>query len=227
MSCAPRIRLHVHLTDAALRGADPRAVCQIEGLGPVTGGHPADLARPHPTPPSPSGPCSPPTSPPPTPTKSRDPCAKPSGCGTPPRVYPWSQTLSRTLDRTLDLDHTTALPGPRAAAAHPAKPTPATSARSPGGSTGTKPSATSTSDNRHPGVFLWRSRHGWIWLVTNTGTHPLGRSPSRPRHLGRRRTEGRTATPTDHGSSSKTGAPLRHRIDLIRPSAKAQLILRT
>ena len=34
--CAPRIRLHVHLTDAALRGADPRAVCRIEGLGPVT-----------------------------------------------------------------------------------------------------------------------------------------------------------------------------------------------
>ena len=34
--CAPRIRLHVHLTDAALRGADSRAVCRIDGLGPVT-----------------------------------------------------------------------------------------------------------------------------------------------------------------------------------------------
>ena len=34
--CAPRIRLHVHLTDVALRGTDPRAVCRVDGVGPVT-----------------------------------------------------------------------------------------------------------------------------------------------------------------------------------------------
>lgn len=30
-----------------------------------------------------------------------------------------------------------------------------------------------------PGTYLWRSPHGWYWLVDHTGTHAL------PRHLGR------------------------------------------
>jgi hypothetical protein len=28
-----------------------------------------------------------------------------------------------------------------------------------------------------PGLYLWRSPHGWIYLVTNTGTHDLGNNP--------------------------------------------------
>lgn len=28
-----------------------------------------------------------------------------------------------------------------------------------------------------PGIYLWRSPGGWIFLVTNNGTLPLGRSP--------------------------------------------------
>lgn len=34
--CAPRVVLHVHLTDAALNGADRSAVCRVGGVGPVT-----------------------------------------------------------------------------------------------------------------------------------------------------------------------------------------------
>ena len=85
--CGPRIQLHVHLSQAALTGSDPAGMCRIDGIGPLTVATLRTwLGRP--TPPSPSGPCSPPTSPPPTPTRSRDPCAKPSGCGTPPRSTP-------------------------------------------------------------------------------------------------------------------------------------------
>ena len=29
-----------------------------------------------------------------------------------------------------------------------------------------------------PGVFLWRTPHGWIHLVTNAGTHNLGTTPT-------------------------------------------------
>ena len=29
-----------------------------------------------------------------------------------------------------------------------------------------------------PGMFLWRSPHGWIFLVNNTGTHHLGDNPT-------------------------------------------------
>ncbi|MDX6321105.1 MAG: hypothetical protein QOF52_963, partial [Propionibacteriaceae bacterium] len=28
-----------------------------------------------------------------------------------------------------------------------------------------------------PGLYLWRSPHGWIYLATNTGTHDLGNNP--------------------------------------------------
>ena len=78
-----------------------------------------------------------------------------------------------------------------------------------------------------PGVYFWRSRHGWVWLVTNTGTHALGRGPRCRRLLASRRTEGRTAAPDRPRLVLEPERPLRHRIDLIRPSAKAQLILRT
>jgi len=27
-----------------------------------------------------------------------------------------------------------------------------------------------------PGVYLWRSPHGWLYLVDHTGTHSLGKS---------------------------------------------------
>ena len=85
--CGPRIQLHVHLSQAALTGSDPAGSAASTGSAPSRW-PPCGPGSAPPTPPSPSGPCSPPTSPPPTPTKSRDPCAKPSGCGTPPRSTP-------------------------------------------------------------------------------------------------------------------------------------------
>ena len=78
-----------------------------------------------------------------------------------------------------------------------------------------------------PGVYFWRSRHGWVWLVTNTGTHALGRGPGADAFWQAAAPRAEPPSPTDHGSSSKPERTLRHRIDLIRPSAKAQLILRT
>ncbi len=174
--CGPRIQLHVHLSQAALTGSDPAAVCRIDGIGPLTVAtlrtwlgttDTAITVRPVLTPDQPAA----------------DTYEIPRSMRQavrlrhPASVYPWSQTLSRTLDRTLDLDHT--------------RPYLAPSRGGPPGQThlgNLGPLA--RREHRHktfghlhvrqpaPGIYLWRSRHGWIWLVTNTGTHPLGRSPT-------------------------------------------------
>jgi Domain of unknown function (DUF222) len=198
--CAPRIRLHVHLTDAALRGADPQAVCRIEGLGPVTAQTVRDwLGRSDiavtlqpvvlPDPPPVDGYE--------IPQAIRDALA----ARHPASVYPWSQSAGPAVD----LDHTTAyVPLEKGG---------------PPGQTGVGTlGPLARREHRHktfghlkvrqavPGVYFWRSRHGWVWLVTK---HRHSRPRPRPRSrrlLASRRTEGRSGTPTDHGSSSNRSA---------------------
>ena len=218
--CAPRIRLHVHLTDAALRGADPRAVCRIEGLGPVTAQTVRDwLGR------SDASVTVQPVvlpDPPPVdgyeiPQAIRDALA----ARQPASVFPWSQSVGPAVD----LDHTTAyVPLEKGG---------------PPGQTGVGTlGPLARREHRHktfghfkvrqpvPGVYFWRSRHGWVWLVTNSGTHSLGRGPRADAfwHAAAPRAE---LPPRKAPARPRTGATLRHRIDLIHPSAKAQIILRT
>ncbi len=218
--CAPRIRLHVHLTDAALRGADPRAVCRIEGLGPVTAQTVRDwLGR------SDASVTVQPVvlpDPPPVdgyeiPQAIRDALA----ARQPASVFPWSQSVGPAVD----LDHTAAyVPLEKGG---------------PPGQTGVGTlGPLARREHRHktfghlkvrqpvPGVYFWRSRHGWVWLVTNSGTHSLGRGPRADAfwHAAAPRA---ALPPRKAPARPRTGAPLRHRIDLIHPSAKAQIILRT
>jgi hypothetical protein len=218
--CAPRIRLHVHLTDAALRGADPRAVCRIEGLGPVTAQTVRDwLGRS-----DASVTVQPVVLPDPPPVDAyeipqaiRDALA----ARHPASVYPWSQSAGPAVD----LDHTTAyVPMEKGG---------------PPGQTGVGTlGPLARREHRHktfghlkvrqpfPGVYFWRSRHGWVWLVTNTGTHSLGRGP-RADALWQAAAPRAEPPPRQTTLRPRTGAPLRHRIDLIHPSAKAEFILRT
>ena len=218
--CAPRIRLHVHLTDAALRGADPRAVCRIEGLGPVTAHTVRDwLGRT-----DASVTLQPVVLPDPPPVDGyeipqaiRDALA----ARHPASVYPGSQSAGPAVD----LDHTTAyVPLEKGG---------------PPGQTGVGTlGPLARREHRHktfghlkvrqpvPGVYFWRSRHGWVWLVTNTGTHALGRGPGADAfwQAAAPRAE---PPPRQATAPPRTGAPPRQRIDLIHPSAMAQLILRT
>jgi hypothetical protein len=87
----------------------------------------------------------------------------------PASIFPFAPTTSRTMD----LDHTIPyLPPERGG---------------PPGQTGLhnlgplsrsqhrlKTFGRWTALQPEPGVYLWRSPHGWIYLATNTGTHDLG-----------------------------------------------------
>ena len=77
-----------------------------------------------------------------------------------------------------------------------------------------------------PGVFFWRSRHGWAWLVTNTGTHPLGRGPAVDALW--QAAAPRAVPPSPRTvPGPKTRSHRRYRTDIIRPEAGTQLIMRT
>ena len=218
--CAPRIRLHVHLTDAALRGADPRAVCRIEGLGPVTAQTVRDwLGRSdaHVTVQPVVVPDPPPVDGYEIPQAIRDALA---ACH-PASVYPWSQSVGPAAD----LDHTTAyLPLEKGG---------------PPGQTGVGTlGPLARREHRHktfghlkvrqpvPGVYVWRSRYGWVWLVTNSGTHSLGRGPKADAFW-KAAAPRAESPPPKRAPNAEAERQLRCRIDIMRPSAKAQIILRT
>ena len=166
----PRVQLYVHLTEAALTGLDPRAVARVEGIGPITAatvrawlrradvsvtlrpvvvpGHaiPVDAYE---IPPS---------------------VRQAVRLRSPASMFPWSGCTSPTMD----LDHIKAYRrlaeggppgqtgpnglGPLARGEHCGKTSGRWQTRSPA-----------------PGVQLWRTPHGWVHLVTNQGTFPLGR----------------------------------------------------
>ena len=165
-----RVQLYVHLTDAALRGTDPTAVCRVEGVGPVTASTVRSWLR------------------------SSDaritvrPVTVPGeaipvdGYEIPHRVreavllrdpgssFPWSWCTNRL---SLQLDHVRPWIA-RQRGGPPGQTDPANLAplsqpehqRKTSGRWGERTAA--------PGVCLWRSPHGWITLVTNQGTFPLG-----------------------------------------------------
>jgi Domain of unknown function (DUF222) len=218
--CAPRVQLHVHLTDVALLSADPNAVCRINGVGPVTAHTVRDwlgrsdiavTVRPTVLP-----------DPPPVdsyeiPRAIRDALA----ARHPGSVYPWSNATGSAVD----LDHTIAYV-PLDQGGPPAQTGP------------DKLGPLNRREHRHKtfghlkvrqpaaGVHLWRSRHGWVWLVTNAGTHPLGNTPAahalwraaaaHPEPL-RRATKPSPRAPAQFGA----------RIDISRPVLGPELILRT
>jgi hypothetical protein len=138
----------------------------------------------------------------------------------PASVYPWSQSAGPAVD----LDHTTAY-------------VPMEKGGPPGQTVGTL-GPLARREHRHktfghlkvrqpvPGVYFWRSRHGWVWLVTNTGTHSIGRGPGADAfwQAAAPRAE---PPPRQTTARPRTGTPLRYRIDLMHAGAKTQLILRT
>ncbi len=143
--CGPRIQLHVHLSQAALTGSDPAAVCRIDGIGPLTVAtlrtwlgttDTAITVRPVLTPDQPAAD----TYEIPPAMRQAVTAAAPR-LGTTPGPKPSIGPLMLIT------------PGPTCppiAADRPVRPTSATSAHSPAANTATKPSATSTSDNPHP-----------------------------------------------------------------------------
>ena len=167
-----RVQLYVHLTEAALNGTDPSAVCRVEGVGPVTAttlrrwlGRPEAKVTVRPV------------------VVPGD-AIPVDGYEIPQRVreavllrnpasgYPWSWCTDR---HALQLDHVQPYlamsrggpPGqtdpaglaPLVQTEHQAKTSGSWRERSPA-----------------PGVYLWRTPHGWVTLVTNQGTFPLGTS---------------------------------------------------
>jgi hypothetical protein len=165
-----RVQLYVHLTDAALNGKDADAVCRVEGVGPITVRTVRDWLR-----------CA-------DAKVTVRPVVVPGQAisvdgyeiphavrqavllRNPASVFPWSWCTER---HSLQLDHVRrylalvrgGLPGqtdpanlgPLVQTEHQPKTNGRWQERTPA-----------------PGVYLWRSPHGWIDLVTNQGTFPLG-----------------------------------------------------
>ena len=165
-----RVQLYVHLTDAALNGTDPDAVCRVEGVGPVTvrtvrswlrRSDAKVTVRPL-TVPGDAIPV--------------DGYEIPHGIReavllrNPASAFPWGWCTDR---HSLQLDHVRRYlamvrGGP------PGRTDPANLA--PLVQTEHQPKTSGRWRERTPapGVYLWRSPHGWIHLVTDQGTFPLG-----------------------------------------------------
>ena len=219
-SCAPRIQLHVHLTDAALSGADPRALCRVEGVGPVTawtvrnwlGRSDVSVTVRSVVIPDPA-----PIDAYEIPRSIRDAVT----ARLPGSVFPWSDAVGPAVD----LDHT--VPYHRMEQGGP----PGQTAADNLGPLARREHVSKTFGHfraRQPaaGVFFWRSRHGWIWLVTNTGTHPLGRNAA-ARALWQAAAP--RSDPAVPGEPSTPAAPLRqpYPVELHRPSPRVGITLRT
>ena len=165
-----RVQLYVHLTDAALKGEDPEAVCRVEGVGPVTVGSVREWlrkadARVTVRPVTVPGQAVP-----------VDGYEIPHAVReavllrNPASVFPWSWCTDR---RAIQLDHVKAYlamvrGGP------PGQTRPANLAPLIGTEHQRKTSRRWQQRTPAPGVFVWRSPHGWVELVTNQGTFPLG-----------------------------------------------------
>ncbi|MGI8458951.1 MAG: hypothetical protein ACR2LI_12680 [Propionibacteriaceae bacterium] len=164
----PKVVLHVHLSDAALRGAG-EAIARVEGVGPITVATVrdwlgrADVAvsvRPVPV----AADAVPADS-----YEIPDRLRRALRLRHPAEIYPWGTST----DGRVDLDHTIPYRSPER---------------------GGPPGQTSL-DNLGPltrrhhrlkthgqlavrqpaaGVYLWRTTHGYTYLVTNTGTWDLG-----------------------------------------------------
>lgn len=165
-----RVQLYVHLTDAALDGKDPGAVGRVEGAGPVTvatvrrwlGRADAKVTVRPVVIPGQAVPV--------------DGYEIPRGTReavllrNPASVFPWSWCTERGA---VQLDHVRAYLAQRRGGP-PGQTSPANLAPLVGTEHQRKTSGRWQERTPAPGVFLWRSPHGWVELVTNQGTFPLG-----------------------------------------------------
>ncbi len=169
-TAGPRVQLYVHLTDAALAGTDPRAIARVEGVGPIT----VSTVRAWLRRPDVSVTIRPVVVPGETvpvdayeiPTSTREAVRLRS----PASAFPWSACTARTMD----LDHVAPYVPP-ARGGPPGQTRPAGLAPLARSEHGVKTSGRWQTRSPAPGVQLWRTPHGWIHLVTNQGTFPLGR----------------------------------------------------
>ena len=165
-----RVQLYVHLTDAALNGKDPDAVCRVEGVGPITLSTVRDWLR------------------------KADarftvrPVTVPGQAipvdgyeiphavrqavllRSPASVFPWSWCTDRSA---FQLDHVKAYLAP-VRGGPPGQTDPDNLAPLVGTEHRAKTSRRWQERTPAPGVHLWRSPSGWVDLVTNQGTFPLG-----------------------------------------------------
>ena len=169
-SSSIRVQLYVHLTDAALNGTDPAAVARVEGVGPVTAATVRGWLRRSDV------------------KITVRPVVVPGDAvpvdgyeiphsvrqavllRNPASAFPWSWCTDR---HSLQLDHVRAYLA-RARGGPPGQTRPANLAPLVGTEHQPKTSGHWQERTPVPGVYLWRSPHGWITLVTNQGTFPLG-----------------------------------------------------
>jgi len=165
-----RVQLYVHLTEAALNDEDPDAVCRVEGVGPVTVRTVRDWLRR------------------PDARVTVRPVVVPGRAVPvdgyeiphsvreavllrhPASAFPWSWCTDR---HSLQLDHVRRYlalvrGGP------PRQTDPDNLAPLLGTEHQPKTNGRWQERTPAPGVYLWRSPHGWVELVTNQGTFPLG-----------------------------------------------------
>lgn len=165
-----RVQLYVHLTDAALAGTDPTAVARVEGVGPVTTSTVRRwLARPDARitvrPVTVPGEA--------TPVDGYEiPHAVREAVllRGPATAYPWGSSTER---RHLQIDHIRPYRQLDRGGA-PAQTDPRLLAPLTGPEHQNKTHRRWSTRSPAPGVHLWRSPHGWVSLVTNQGTFPLG-----------------------------------------------------
>lgn len=169
----PRINLYVHLTDAALSGTDPTAVCRVDGVGPITaatvkawlGGKDISVVvRPVAVP----GEAVPVDA-----YEIPQAIREAVRLRNPASAFPWSSSTSRTMQ----LDHNIAYRA-MADGGPPGQTNVNNLGFAAGGEHNLKTHSGWPVRQPAPGVYLWRSPHGWISLVTNTGTHNLGNNPT-------------------------------------------------
>lgn len=189
-----RVQLYVHLTDAALAGTDPTAVCRVEGVGPVTATTVRSwLQRPGVR-------------------ITVRPVVVPGdaipvdGYEIPHRVreavllrnpasaFPWSSCTDRT---SLQLDHVVSYLA-RCRGGPPRQTDPRKLAPLVQPEHQRKTSGSWRERTPAPGVYLWRSPRGWVSLVTNQGTYPLGAGTTADAFW-------RAAGPRGHGTAEATG----------------------
>ncbi len=91
----------------------------------------------------------------------------------PASAYPWSAAVTRLMD----LDHTVPW-RPPARGGPPGQTRVANLAPLTRTEHRLKTAGHLATRQPAPGVHLWATRHGWITLVTPTGTYPLGRGPT-------------------------------------------------
>ena len=172
-----RVQLHVHLTDIALAGTDPSAVCRVKGVGPLTArtvrgwlarsdvqvtvrpvavpGHaiPVDAYA--------------------IPRSTREAVL----LRNPASAFPWSACVD---PHTLQLDHVVPY-RPIRSGGPPGQTDPARLAPLAGSEHQDKTHRHWQERTPAPGVHLWRSPHGWVYVITNQGTFPLGTSQTAQR----------------------------------------------